>query len=172
MQELTYLDDVFINFRDHVFDESGGHGFRWINIKRFRLPADEPGGQDVLAALIANVQFRDDYAGGGVQPDGTRHGPYWTRSVTVDAYRAVTRDDAATTLRTWADRHGPLPGTLADVLAREVHPAVRTATSCYELPDLGREAFHGWGGVHTDFHEFVAIDRPESSLTLIVAADD
>ncbi|WP_327257107.1 hypothetical protein [Streptomyces sp. NBC_01244] len=172
MQELTHSDSAFINFRDHVFNESGGHGYRWIDIKRFRLPADAPGDPAVIAALIAHAQFRDDYAGGGVEPDGTRHGPYWTQNVTVDAYRAISRNGAAGTLQSWASQHGPLPSSLEDVLAREVYPAVRPATSCYELSNLGPEAFHDWGGVHIDFHEFVVIDRRDSSLTLIVAADD
>lgn len=172
MQELTHSDSAFINFRDHVFDESGSHGYRWIDIKTFRLPADAGSDQNLLTALIADVQFRDDYAGGGVEPGGTRHGPYWTRNVTLDAYRAVNQDDAAQTLQTWAGHHGPLPNTLEDVLVREVYPTVRTATSCYELLELGREALHDWGGVHIDFHEFVAIDRQASSLTLIIAAAD
>lgn len=172
MQELTHSDSIFINFIDHDFGESGGHGYRWVNIKRFRLPADAPSDLDVIAALIANIQFRDDYAGGGVDPGGTRHGPYWTQNVTADAYRAITRDDATQTLQSWAGQHGPLPSSLEDALEREVHPTLRAANSIYELSDLGAESFHDWGGVHIDFHEFVVIDRQESSLTLLVAADD
>ncbi|MGW2989345.1 hypothetical protein [Streptomyces goshikiensis] len=172
MQELTHSDSIFINFGDHDFSGSGGHGYRWIDIKRFRLSADAPSDLDVIAALIANIQFRDDYAGGGVDPDGTRHGPYWTQNVTADAYRAITLDDATQTLQSWAGQHGPLPSSLEDALEREVHPTLRAATSCYELSNLGPEAFHDWGGVHIDFHEFVVIDRQKSSLTLLVAADD
>jgi hypothetical protein len=172
VQELTYSGNTFINFRDHAFSDSGAHGYRWINIKKFRLPADASQDRDVLAALIADIQFRDDYAGGGVEPDGTRHGPYWRRNVTDDAYRAVTEDEAAQALRSWADQHGPLPRMLEDVLVREVAPVIRAATSCYELLDLGRDAFHDWGGVHIDFHEFIVIDRPKSTLALLVAADD
>ncbi len=42
-----------------------------------------------------------------------------------------------------------------------------------KLSDLSLEAFHDWGEVPTDFHEFVVLNRQESSLTLIVvvAAD-
>ncbi|WP_329321564.1 hypothetical protein [Streptomyces sp. NBC_01262] len=71
-----------------------------------------------------------------VQLTGTRHEPYWTRNVTLDAYRAVNQDDAAQTLQTWAGHHGPLPNTLEDVLVREVYPTVRTVTNCYELLEL------------------------------------
>ncbi|MFF4875105.1 hypothetical protein [Micromonospora sp. NPDC000668] len=42
----------------------------------------------------------------------------------------------------------------------------------YRLRDLGRAAFHDWGGVHNDFHEFVLIDHANRTLVLIVAADD
>ncbi len=46
------------------------------------------------------------------------------------------------------------------------------ATNRYQLEDLGREAFHDWGGVHTDFHELILIDRAAGVLSLLVAADD
>ena len=46
------------------------------------------------------------------------------------------------------------------------------AARCFVLPDLGRTAFHDWGGVHTEFHGYVVIDRERASLALIVAADD
>lgn len=173
MPELTHTDSAFINFRDHgladVLDHGFDHGFRWINLKRFGYPASAADEREVLAALIADVQFRDDYAGGGVDPDGLRHGPYWTRNITPDAYRAVTEADVSRTLRAWA---GPLPRTLDDTVDDAVHATLRAATSCYELLDLGREAFHDWGGVHGEFHEFVVIHRPSASLALIVAADD
>ncbi|MFJ7272023.1 hypothetical protein ACIQV3_36240 [Streptomyces sp. NPDC099050] len=45
VRELTHSDSTFINSRDH--------GYRWIDIKRFSLPADAPGDLDVIAALIA-----------------------------------------------------------------------------------------------------------------------
>jgi len=46
------------------------------------------------------------------------------------------------------------------------------ATSRYQLEDLGHEAFHDWGGVHTDFYELILIDRTAGVLSLLVAADD
>ncbi|MEV0388725.1 hypothetical protein [Nonomuraea sp. NPDC050643] len=64
---------------------------------------------------------------------------------------------------------------LTELIARlehAVHPLVAGATERYRLADLGRAAFHDWGGVHVDFHELVCIDRPAKTLSLLVAADD
>lgn len=75
-QDLPYRDQVFINFRD-FFGHSPDHGYRWVDLKRFCLARPGQSDMQVLHALIKHDQFRDDYAGGGVVPEGTRHGPYW-----------------------------------------------------------------------------------------------
>ncbi|NJP44477.1 hypothetical protein [Actinacidiphila epipremni] len=80
MTELEFVGRTFVNFRDHVFPEDSTHGFRWVDLKSFRFRQGSPDGE-LLEAVIAHEQFRDEYAGGGVDPDGTRHGPYWLRSV-------------------------------------------------------------------------------------------
>ncbi|WP_089211586.1 hypothetical protein [Streptosporangium subroseum] len=75
-------------------------------------------------------------------------------------------------LRTWAEQFGALPAALLARLDREVHPLITRASGRYQLKDLGREAFHDWGGVHTEFYELVLIDHAAQSLSLLVAADD
>ncbi|SEP05074.1 hypothetical protein SAMN05216267_108011 [Actinacidiphila rubida] len=126
----------------------------------------------MLAAVVAHEQFRHDYAGGGVDPGGTRHGPYWLRAVKSGDYQPVTRTEATQVLAEWANQHGGLPGSLEDALEATLFAAVNSASRLYRLPGLGRDAFHDWGGVHIDFHEFVAIDDDRRVLTLLVAADD
>ncbi|MBC3840694.1 hypothetical protein GXW82_11715 [Streptacidiphilus sp. 4-A2] len=160
-----------MNFRDHPFPDGSGHGYRWVDVKTFRFPRDS---QDaaLLAAVVAHEQFRDDYAGGGVDPGGTRHGPYWLRTASSDDYRPVTCTEAAQVLRQWADQHGSLPRSLENALEASLFTAVNSASRLYRLRDLGSTAFHDWGGVHIDFHEFVAIDDHRQILTLLVAADD
>jgi hypothetical protein len=169
--ELDFVGPTFANFRDHVFPEDSTHGYRWVDLKSFRF---RQGGQDgeLLAAVIAHEQFRDDYAGGGVDPDGTRHGPYWLRSVSPEGYQPVSRDMATQTLRRWAWQHGEVPDSLRDVLDAALFTVVNSASRLYRLCDLGSTCFHDWGGVHLDFHEFIAIDEERHSLTLLVAADD
>jgi hypothetical protein len=169
--DLDYRDQVFINFRD-FFRRSLDHAFRWVDLKRFCLPRTARSDTQILDALIRHVQFRDDYAGGGVDPVGTRHGPYWLDRISVDAYELVDETRATCVLHVWASQYGELSQTLKVALERDVHSLVRAATSRYRLMALGEDALHDWGGVHCEFHELVVIDRSTNSLALIVAADD
>ncbi|RAG84349.1 hypothetical protein DN069_17525 [Streptacidiphilus pinicola] len=162
---------TFVNFRDHPFADGRAHGFRWVDLKSFRFPQGSRD-SDLLAAVVAHAQFRDDYAGGGVDPGGTRHGPYWLRTVSPHDYQPVARAEAAQVLKEWANQQGGLPGSLEDALEATLFAVVNSASRLYRLRDLGRDAFHDWGGVHIDFHEFVAIDHDRQVLTLLVAADD
>jgi hypothetical protein len=125
--------------------------------------------------MVAHPSGRErqpTYAGGGVDPDGTRHGPYWLRSVSPDGYQPVSCDMATQTLRRWACQHGELPESLRDVLDTELLTVVISASRLYRLRDLGSTCVHDWGGVHLDFHEFITIDEERQSMTLLVAADD
>ncbi|MEU9730715.1 hypothetical protein [Streptomyces sp. NPDC048002] len=168
---LAHLDSPFINFRDYRFAEASAHGHRWIDIKRFRLPSAAPEDRALLAALIAHPQFRDTYDGSGVQ-DWPRHGRWWLDRITPDTYRAVDAAAASTVIRSWAGQHGPVPHALAQSMQQQVHTPIATATSTYLLGPLPKEARHDWGGIQVDFHELVLIDRPATTLTLLVAADD
>ena len=57
-------------------------------------------------------------------------------------------------------------------LERDLYPRIRSATSCYRLPDLGEERKHEVGWILGEFVEFVAFDRTAGSLALIVACED
>lgn len=149
----------FINFRNGTF--------QWVDIQRFRGGA--PG--DVLAALIGHELFGCDYAGGDAGEDPRRHGPYWRERITPDSYDRVDAADAEQRLRVWAERNAPVTDAVRARLEKEVHDHLRTAEIVYELRDLGPEAFHDWGGVHHEFHEFVLVDSA-GGVTLLVAADD
>ncbi|AWS46907.1 hypothetical protein [Streptosporangium sp. 'caverna'] len=170
MQEvLTYQDHLFVNFSDFHFE---GHGYRWVDIKRFGLPRPDTDDAHLLAELIGHEQYRDDYAGGGVDIDGVRHGPYWLRNLSPTAYAHVDEVDAKAIFRRWAEQYGELPTVLSARLEREVHPLISGATGRHQLKNIGREAFHDWGGIHDEFHELILIDRVAETLSLLVAADD
>ena len=79
---------------------------------------------------------------------------------------------AALTLRRWACQDGELPDSLRDALDTALFTVVHAASRLYRLRDLGSTVFHDWGGVHTDFHEFIATDDQRQLLTLLVTADD
>lgn len=169
---LTHEGSAFVNFRHFDFAEPYAHAYRWLDVKRFRLPAPDATERELLAALIAHEQFRDDYAGGGVDPDGTRHGEYWLRLVTPDAYEPIGRERAGRLLETWAEQYGPLPGPLAEALRREAYGALAEADAVHHLNGLGEDEYHDWASVHGEFHELVLVDRRAGRLTLLVAADD
>ncbi|CAM5271710.1 hypothetical protein [Streptomyces narbonensis] len=170
--ELTHEAGAFINFRHYRFQDSGAHGRRWVDIKHLRLPAESVGSRKVLAALVGHEQFRDDYAGGGVDVEGSRHGPYWLSLVTPDVYESVGRERSAHVLREWANLLGDVPAELAADLQQEVFDRLAAADRVYCLSGLGDEAVHDWGRVHEYFHEYVLIDRSAGRITLVVAADD
>ena len=168
---LAHEGSAFINFRRYVPDPKE-HGFRWVDIKQFRLSAESVDDRELLAALIGHEQFRDDYAGGGVLPEGPRHGPYWLRLITPDLYEPIGQEKAVQILREWVDPLWDVPTELAADLQREVFARLAAADGIYYLRELGDEAIHDWGRVHDYFHEFVLIDRSAGQITLIVAADD
>ncbi|MEU8097233.1 hypothetical protein [Streptomyces rubiginosohelvolus] len=168
---LAHEDSAFINFRRYVRD-SMEHGYRWVDIKRLRFFAESVNDRELLAALVGHEQFRDDYAGGGVLPDGPRHGPYWLRLITPDLYESISQEKAVQILREWVDPLWDVPTELETDLQREVFARVAAADGIYYLRELGDEAIHDWGRVHDSFHEFVLVDRAVGQVTLIVAADD
>ncbi|MEV0031081.1 hypothetical protein [Nocardia sp. NPDC050793] len=169
---LTHEASAFINFRDYKFQDSRAHASRWVDIKHLRLSPESFGDRELLAALIGHEQFRDDYAGGGVQPEGPRHGPYWLRLVTPDVYEDISREKSAEILRDWIDPLREVPAELEADLQREVFNRLTAADHIYYLSGLGDEAIHDWGRVHEYFHELVLIDRSAGRITLLVAADD
>ncbi|MEV0374536.1 hypothetical protein AB0I10_32925 [Streptomyces sp. NPDC050636] len=177
---LVRLDSLFINFQDFDFPQGSSHGYRWVDIKRFRVPSDMPPAlppdmhdeRNVLAALIAHLEFRDTYDGGGVDPDGTRHGQWWLDRIAPDSYRAVDDTAAIGIIDTWAIGQGTLPKQLEARLRAEIYSPIRSSTDRFALGDLPKDAVHDYGPIHIDFHELVLIDRPASTVTLLVAADD
>ncbi|KOG29625.1 hypothetical protein [Streptomyces resistomycificus] len=168
---LAHEGSAFINFRHHMPDPKE-HAFRWVDIKKLRFSAESVDERELLAALIGHEQFRDDYAGGGVLPEGLRHGPYWLRLITPDLYEPISQEKAVHILREWVDLRWDVPTELEADLQREVFDRLAAADGIYYLGELGDEAIHDWGRVHDYFHEFVLIDRSAGQITLVVAADD
>ncbi|SBT94335.1 hypothetical protein GA0115233_108525 [Streptomyces sp. DI166] len=168
---LVHLDSPFINFRDFKFSDASAHGYRWIDLKRFRLAAAAPEDRALLAALIAHPQFRDTYDGNGAL-DRPRHGQWRLDRITPDAYRPVSAATASALIRAWTVQHGPVPQALVQRIQQQVHTPIATATSTYVLAPLPEDARHEYGPIHIDFHELILIDRPAKILTLVVAADD
>lgn len=161
---LAHLGDVFVNFRNRTF--------QWVHIKRFQLPAGHADDGSVLSLLIAHDRYGDDYASGECSDNPDRHGPYWRDRVTVAAFGQTEAGVEDACLCTWAEEHAEFDTHLRDELERQVFQPIAQATRIYRLADLGKDAFHDWGGVLGPFHELVLIDRVSGVLSLIVASDD
>ncbi|BCJ46834.1 hypothetical protein GCM10010168_36440 [Actinoplanes ianthinogenes] len=155
---------TFINFRNGTY--------QWVDVQHFRRAQSPAAGHDreLLAALTGHSLFGHDYGGGEAGDDPDRHGPYWRARITPDSYEQAAPEAAEQLLRSWAEQHAPVSRAIRSDLETHLHATLRAAETLYRLRGLGREAFHDWGGVHVEFHEFVALTP--THLTLIVAADD
>lgn len=145
---------------------------QWIDIKRFTITAPVGSDHDPLAALIGNEYFRDDYIGGGVDPVGVCHGPYWLERITPESYTPVSAESLVALVTRWVDQCGVVPDALRQVIEQEVFIPARAATTIMLLPRLGDSAVNDYGFIHTEFHEIVTIDTASRTLRLIAAADD
>ncbi|MDO3648803.1 hypothetical protein [Nocardia mangyaensis] len=169
---MKYLGMEFMNFRDYNFGAGGSHGFRWVDVRTFTIDDDLSDDRRILAGIIASVEYRDDYVGGGVDPSGTRHGPYWISSISADAFRSVDPTTATAVVEQWLQKCGTIPETLQHDLHDSAYQAIKASDSCYELNELGDSAINDYGNIHTEFHELVAIDRSAQKVALIVLSDD
>ncbi|MGX1776474.1 hypothetical protein ACWIGW_30490 [Nocardia brasiliensis] len=169
---VSFVGRSFINFRDFDFPEGSSHCFQWIDSKAFGLSSAEVDDRVVLAGLIASTEYRDDYVGGGVDPDGTRHGPYWLDRISSEAYAAIDESTVIELLERWMHGCGTIPDQLRAEIRREIVGPVHTATSRYVLEELGEAAVNDYGDLHREFHEIVLIDRPGRRVLLVVMSDD
>ncbi|WP_067652728.1 hypothetical protein [Nocardia harenae] len=169
---LTFDERSFVNFKDFDFAPDGHHGFRWVNSKRYVVRQPEAADAELLRGLIDSPAYRDNYIGGGIEPEGTRHGPYWLRNISVDSYRTISPEAAADIVDRWLRADGSVPDKLRERVTAEVFEPIDTATAIYELRDLGEGAMSDLGLSNGEFHELVLIDRANASVRLIVASDD
>ncbi|WP_227996092.1 hypothetical protein [Nocardia australiensis] len=169
---LEYDRTSLVNFRDFEFDAGSSHCYQWIDVKRFNISEPESDDRAILAALVDSIQFRDDYIGGGVDPKGTRHGPYWRNRIDSDKYDPADTATAVDLLKRWTTRCGNIPPALQDAIEKQVLDPIRRSTSRYILGKLDGSAVNDYGFIHTEFHELFLIDRVSNSTLLVVAADD
>ncbi|WP_405496120.1 hypothetical protein [Nocardia sp. NBC_00511] len=150
--------------------------YHWVSLKAFTITASRSD-KDLIAAMIRHPQYRDNYAGGGPddQSSPSLHGPYRLDLISADSFIHLSSTTAQLSLRQWAERASrTVSATVQTELDRLVYP-VLTNSAVFELPSLGQDAQHDWGGVVgaiNGFHELVAINRPGRVMTLVVAADD
>jgi len=150
--------------------------YHWVSLKQFHI---DPTLSDteLLDALVAHWAYHDHYAGQDAadQDHHSLHGPYRLECISADAFRPARAAIAEALVQAWAEEAtaGPPSEPVQKLLDEKVYPLLGVS-SLLELPNLRPDAEHDWGWVvgRNAFHEYVEIDRPRQSLTLIVAADD
>ncbi|WP_051756606.1 hypothetical protein [Nocardia sp. NRRL WC-3656] len=173
MDELvTFRESQFINFRDYEFDGGAHHLYRWIVIKTYDLASAISDDKAVIAGVIGSVEYRDDYVGGGVDPDGDVHGPYWLTSISPDSYLLRDGSTFHRILDEWLGMGGVIPSGLRSVIDEALRPLYDPSISCYELPRLSDSALNDYADIHSKYHEFLFISRNEKKAVLLVASDD
>lgn len=148
----------------------------WIDVKHFALRPADAAPEDALAALVAHVRYRDNYATATSQDEDSveLHGPYWLRCLSVESYRHVSVDEGRVAITRFAALYCDEIERKAQygIVDESVLPIFAGATECLMLRQLGEDAIHEWGWVLDDFTEIVVLDRDQGRLTLIVAAED
>lgn len=149
----------------------------------FRTTSEIADDTELLGALVRHRAYGHDYAS-PFDPDSPslsriRHGRWWLWDLGPDQFVPCTADEARTTLTRWATEQDwsdsgfvvsdTAWGGLAEVLGW-----FESATSLYRLVDPGTAHEHNYGFVigACGFHEFVAIDRANHLVRLVVATDD
>lgn len=168
--EITHVNSEILRFREIGSDD------RWIDVKYFAYPGTG-GNKDVLAALIANPWYDDDYASpSGALPEPSRglHGPYSLASIGVASFSKVSARKSRETVRVWAQSLGPLPDGFARKYDDLMVQLLGAASAIFQLSVLDASARHRWNGQlgATGFHEFVVISPASKTVALIVASDD
>ncbi|WP_188511525.1 hypothetical protein [Conyzicola nivalis] len=168
--EITHINSEIVRFREITPD------FRWIDVKFFAYSGvGNP--KDVLAAVIANPWYNDDYASpSGALPEPSRglHGPFRLDHITVGSFDKSSARKCRETVRTWAGQLGPLPKELTVKYDSFVAHVLEGASAVFRLTDLDDTARHPWGGQLgvLGFHEFVVISPKSKTIALLVASDD
>lgn len=164
-----------------VLDYTGDEMFHldvgfWVDVKRFTID-EHASDEDLLRTLIAHPNFADHYAGQTVEDqhaDGLHglHGPYNLAQISPETYVEIEAAEAVGIVEAWVKELLPLPDGAEAAIRNQIVPLLQNVA--YRLPDIRATAEHEWGWVvgRDGFHEFVIIDRPNTTLSLVVASDD
>ncbi len=164
-ERLDFIDRRTLHF-------GAGDG-RWLDIKRFALPAGL-GDREVVALLLQHERYRDDYASEPEQwtPKVNVHGPYWLSAIEAAYFDPVRADETVELFADWAaEWEGSEEPGYPEIVAA-VSELFGPHVSVYRLRDLRETAEHAYGHVLGDFHEYVVLDRAAQTLSLAVASDD
>lgn len=170
-----------LTFVDESLYRMGRHTFMWVSVLSIRFTSEFED-RELIANLIASPIYAHSYAWPfDPQDDRTEptiHGPWWRDRITVDRFSPCSAGEAAEAVQRWADDQDWTDPDFQQ--PEDAQARLRNVKSLfargyvYRLTNPGKEDWHEWGGVvgQMGFHEFAIIDRAESLILLVVAADD
>jgi hypothetical protein len=139
----------------------------------------QPAAGELIAAVLAHPRYHDMFITTWTGPQPGVHGPYRLETLTVDGFEPCTAATAIDVLNKWPASHlNPWVSKelieSQEIVAAWVSPLILAANEIYRLtvPREGNEHDCGWICGSGGFHEFIAFDRPNNTLTVIVATDD
>lgn len=171
----------WLRAEDATLVQADRRTFMWVAHVQFTL---DPTLDDraLLTALVSSSLYAHGYAcpyagGAEVDFDGRPvHGPWLAETLTTDMFTPVTANDARRTIDTWLDDEMLEPPQSVRTHAR-VARLLSRAFDCgmvyrLDVPDDDAHRSNWVGVAATGFHEFVAIDREQEAMHLVVASDD
>lgn len=173
--KMMRVDQPIVFDREDIVHLDKGT-YHWVSLKWFGIDSDQSD-RMLLEALVAHWQYHDHYAGVPVadQIHHRLHGPYRLECISAETFRPAHAAAAQALVQAWAvaATSKELSPRIRRDLDQRVYAALDT-DSLFQLPDLRPDAEHEWGWVvgRRAFHEFVAINRADRTMILIVAADD
>lgn len=134
----------------------------------------------LISAVISHRRYRDHCAGPfGEQAYHDLHGPYRIETITVPAFQRRSIAQAVEKLYAWpgyelTPHYAHKWQQSQEIIGAWVTPVLQSATTIYRLvlPREGHEHDWGWVVACGGFHEFIAVDRDHSTVTLVIATDD
>ncbi len=152
--------------------------YRFCKLLRYGFDAQPPAGE-LIAAVLAHPRYHDMFITRWTGPQPGVHGPYRLETLTVEGFESCSAATAIDTLMKWpaSDLNPWVSQDLIEsqeIVAAWVSPLIIAADEIYRLIVPREENEHdcGWICGSGGFHELIAFDRPNNTLTVIVATDD
>jgi hypothetical protein len=168
-QALRLISDMLVHLEERSYS--------WCMLLRFAFDGQPPAAE-LISWLLAHPRYQDGCWSRWTAPEGI-HGPYRLEALSVQGFEPCSAAAAVHILNDWpASNLCPWVSSemllSQEIVAAWVSPLLIRADEIYRLtvPREGNEHDAGWVVGFGGFHEFIAIDRRNAELTLIIGSDD
>jgi hypothetical protein len=139
----------------------------------------QPAAGELIAAVLEHPRYHDMFITRWTGPQRGVHGPYRLETLSVEGFEPCSVATAIDVLNKWPASHlNPWVShemiESQEIVAAWTSPLILAASEIYHLtvPREGNEHDCGWICGTGGFHEFIAFDRPNNTLTVIIGTDD